>query len=296
MGGVVDTIYGDTENYNGFYIWIAAALFVLQLYTDFSGCMDIILGASECYGIVLPENFRTPFFSKSIQEFWQRWHITLGGWFKDYVLYPIMRTKWMTSLGKKMKGRFGKKVGGLLTSCFAMLFVWLLLGLWHGGKWKYIAMGLFFWMIIVFEKFTQEWFDKLWVKIKVPTETTGWKILRCLKVYVLVTIGFMFFRVQNIKITLKTIMLGFKYNPWIFFDDSLYNLGLSRKSFNLMLVGIAVLVIVSLYKRKGDVRQMIARQPLVIRWTIYLLLIFVPMIFGIYGPEYDAQAFIYGGF
>ena len=296
LGIVVDAIYADTQKYSGLYIWVAATFFVLQLYTDFSGCMDIILGASECYGIVLPENFRMPFFSKSIQEFWQRWHITLGEWYRNYILYPIMNTKGMTALEKKLKKKYGRKKGRLITSCMGMLFVWLLFGLWHGGKWKYVAMGLYFWVLIVFENVTQEWFDKLWNKLKVPTDTIGWKMLRCLRVFILVTIGDMFFRVQNVKITLATWKLAIKWNPWIFFDDSFYNLGLSQKSFNMMLVWIGIMFVVSLFKRKGDVRLMIARQPLPIRWSIYLALLFAPLILGVYGPDYDAAAFIYKGF
>ena len=296
LGVIVDTIYGDTATYDGLYIWVAAVFWVFQLYTDFSGCMDIVLGASECYGIVLPENFRTPFFAKSIQEFWQRWHITLGGWYKEYILYPLLNTKWLSGIEKKYKKKYSKKIGRLISSCIGMLFVWLLFGLWHGGKWKYVAMGLFFYTLIVFENVTGDWFDKLWKNLGVPTKSGGWKVLQCFKVFILVTIGYMFFRVQNVKITLATWRLGLKWNPWIFFDDSLYNLGLSRKSFNLMLVSLLILLVVSLFQRKGSVRKMIAAQPLVIRWAVYLALLFAPVILGIYGPEYDAKAFIYGGF
>lgn len=293
LGVVVDTIYADTTKYNGFFIWIAATFWVFQLYTDFSGCMDIVLGASECYGIVLPENFRTPFFAKSIQEFWQRWHITLGGWYKEYVLYPLLNTKWISGVEKKVKKKYGRKVGRIASSCLGMLFVWLLFGLWHGGKWKYVAMGLFFWVLIAFETATNNWFVWMWLKLGVPTKSGGWKALQCLKVFALVTIGYMFFRIQNIKITLATWKLGLIYNPWIFFNESVYKLGLSRKSFTLMTFGLCVLFVVSLFQRKGSVRKMIAEQPLVVRWAIYLALLFVPLIFGMYGPEYDAKAFIY---
>ncbi len=296
LGVIVDTIYGDTLTYDGFYIWVAAVAFIFQLYTDFSGCMDIILGASECYGIILPENFRMPFFSKSVQEFWQRWHITLGSWYKEYILYPLLNTKWLMGIERKYKKKYNRKVGRLISSCIGMLFVWLLFGLWHGGKWKFVAMGLYFYVILVFETITNDWFAALWDKIGAPTKTWGWKLLQSLKVFVLVTIGNMFFRLQNIKVTITTWKLGFKWNPWIFFDDSLYNLGLSRKNFNLLLIGLGILLIVSLYKRKGNVRGMIASQPLPVRWTIYLVLLFVPIVFGIYGSGYDAQAFIYGGF
>lgn len=296
LGVIVDTIYGDTTIYDGLYIWIAAVAFMLQLYTDFSGCMDIVLGASECYGIILPENFRTPFFSKSVQEFWQRWHITLGGWYREFILYPLLNTKWLSGIERKYKKKYNRKIGRLISSCIGMLFVWLLFGLWHGGRWKFVAMGLYFYVILVFETITNDWFAKLWQKLGVPTQTSGWKVLQCLKVFIIVSIGNMFFRVQNVKITLATWKLGFKWNPWIFFDDSLYNLGLSRKSFNLIVVSLVVVLIVSIFKRKGDVRDMIAKQPLPLRWAIYLALLFAPIIFGIYGPGYDAQAFIYEGF
>lgn len=84
--------------------------FLIQLYADFSGCMDIVIGASECYGIILPENFRTPFFAKSVQEFWQRWHITLGGWLRDYIMYPVLRSNGMRKLTKRLKSRLERKL------------------------------------------------------------------------------------------------------------------------------------------------------------------------------------------
>ena len=296
LGVIVDVIYGDLAICYGFYIWVAAGAFMLQLYTDFSGCMDIILGASECYGIVLPENFRMPFFSKSIQEFWQRWHITLGGWYREYILYPLLNTMWLARIEKAAKKKYGRRAGRLIASCTAMLFVWLLFGLWHGGDWKYVVMGLYFWILIIIESFSEGWFNALWNRLEVPINTIGWKVVKCLKVFVLVTIGNMFFRLHSLSETFSVIRLGLHYNPWIFVDGSFYNMGLSVNEINLTLGGLIVLFLVSLFKRKGDVRDMISSQPLIVRWAIYLLLLFVPMVFGIYGPGYDAKAFIYGGF
>jgi len=293
LGMVVDTIYADPETYHGFYIWIAAVMFMLQLYTDFSGCMDIAIGASECYGIALPENFRRPFFSKSLQEFWQRWHITLGGWYREYILYPLLNTKWLTKIEKDMKKKHGRKYGRTVSSCIGMLFVWFLFGLWHGGQWKFVLMGLFFWAIIVFETITNGWFNNLWKTLEVPTDTGGWKFLQCCKVFIIVTIGNMFFRLDSIKATFTAIRLGFNWNPWIFFDDSLFQLGLARKDFTLTIVCLCVLLIVSLIQRKGSVRELISRQPLIIKVAIYSALIFVPLFFGMYGTGYDAKAFIY---
>ena len=141
----VDPVFNSVSDYKGVYIWIASFAFMLQLYTDFSGCMDIILGISECYGIDLPENFKTPFYSKTVQEFWQRWHITLGGWMRDYVMYPIMRSKRYRQITKSFQSVMGKKMASQIASYLAMLVVWLLIGLWHGGEWKYIlGEGMWF--------------------------------------------------------------------------------------------------------------------------------------------------------
>ncbi len=97
---LVNTVYGDCQTYSGFYVFVAAGAFTLQLYADFSGAMDIALGVSECFGVELPENFRTPFYSVSIQEFWRRWHITLGEWLREYVFYPLQRSRIFSRLRK----------------------------------------------------------------------------------------------------------------------------------------------------------------------------------------------------
>ena len=135
VANIVNGIYGDMQTYDGLYIWTASFLFMLQLYTDFSGCMDIIMGVSECYGIDLPENFKTPFFARSVQEYWQRWHITLGAWFRDYVYIPmggnrVCMPRWILNI----------------------LVVWLFTGLWHGAGWNFITWGLLFAALLVVEK------------------------------------------------------------------------------------------------------------------------------------------------
>ena len=107
----VNTIFGNYGLYNGFYIPVAAILFAFQLYCDFSGCMDIVIGMAEVLGITLPDNFTSPFFSRSMTEFWRRWHITLGTWCKDYVFYPIQKSELFYRIREKSIRRFGRKKG-----------------------------------------------------------------------------------------------------------------------------------------------------------------------------------------
>ena len=125
LGLIVNSVYSNYESYHLVIIWAGIFCFALQLYTDFSGCMDIVLGTSECFGIVLPENFRNPFFSTTIQEFWQRWHITLGTWLKDYIMDPVLKSDTWIKLGEKSRKRFGKKWGKRVPTYLGMLILWL---------------------------------------------------------------------------------------------------------------------------------------------------------------------------
>ena len=111
LGYFVDTVFGNLTTFNGFFTVIAIMFFTLQLYTNFSGSIDIIMGVSEIIGINLPENFRTPFFSKSVTELWRRWHITLGAWLRDYIFYPLQKSNFIQTINKKSKNIFGKKQG-----------------------------------------------------------------------------------------------------------------------------------------------------------------------------------------
>lgn len=298
LGVVVDTIYGNTELYNGLYIWLAAALFMMQLYTDFSGCMDIVLGASECYGVTLPENFRTPFFSRSVQEYWQRWHITLGGWMRDYIMYPVMRSNAWRKLTKWTKAHLGKKAAKQLPSYLAMLCVWLLMGIWHGGSWKFIiGMGLWFWALITLAQVCEPLNKRLIAALRINTECFSWHLFQSLRVFALVCVGNMFFRVDGLVTTLRVMRAGLHWNPWILVDGSLFKLGLDSKDCWVAVFGLFVLLVVSILQEKGKtVRQRLEEQNLVFRWIVLLGLIFGVLIFGMYGLGYDAASFIYEQF
>lgn len=296
---IVNGIYGNIESYGGLYIWSAAFLFMLQLYTDFSGCMDIIMGVSECYGIDLPENFRTPFFARSVQEYWQRWHITLGVWLRDYILYSILRTEVWRKMTGWIKTHWGKKVSKQIPSYLGMLCVWLLIGLWHGGGWKYIlGMGLWFWGCIVLSDVFQPFFKKMVVFMKIDTESFSWHLFQSLRVFVLVSVGNMFFRLNSLSETLRAIKRSFAvWNPWIFFDGSMMRFDVTHADLNLLIFGVFLLFIVWILQEKYTcARAWIQKQILPFRWLIWLGLFTVILIYGNYGPGYNAADFIYRGF
>lgn len=296
---LVNAIYADVERYDGFYIWIAMFLFMMQLYTDFSGCMDIIMGASECYGIILPENFKTPFSSGTVQEYWQRWHATLGAWLKDYILYPILRTQLWKKMTKWMKAHIGKKASKQIPSYLGMLCVWLLIGLWHGGNWKFIiGMGLWFWACIVLEGVLEPPCKRLKSRLGIDESTYTWRLFQSAKVFVLVSIGNVFFRMDSLRSSLHVLKLAVSHvNPWIFFDGSLAQMGLTYGDINILIIGSGLLCAAGYLQNKyGSAREWVRKQFLPFRWFLWLALLAFILVYGNYGPEYDAASFIYGGF
>lgn len=298
LGTLVNTVYGSYETFGGTYIWVATAAYAFQLYTDFSGCMDIVLGMSESLGISLPENFQTPFFSKSVAEYWRRWHITLGVWMKDYVFYPLLRSKLFTDLNRKLQEKCGKKRGKQYATFAAMFVLWLTVGIWHGGDWKFvIGSGLLHWCYIVLEELMAPGFARLLAKLHLNAQgrfVTGFRILRT---FFLVCVGDLFFRAASTG-TAFSMLAGAvdRFNPEILWDGSLLVLGLDGAEMAIAVFSLLVLWGVSLLQRKGSVRDAIAKKPLLLRWLLWYILLFAVILFGCYGPGYSATEFIYQGF
>lgn len=298
LGVLVNTVYGAYETYDGAYIWVATACYAFQLYTDFSGCMDIVLGMSESLGIVLPENFRTPFFSKSVAEYWRRWHITLGVWMKDYVFYPLLRSKLFTDLNRKLKEKCGKKRGKQYATFAAMFVLWLTVGIWHGGDWKFvIGSGLLHWCYIVMEELLAPGFAGLLDRLHLNAEgrlVTGVRILRT---FFLVCIGDLFFRAASVGAAFSMLAAAVgNFNPEILWNGALLTLGLDGIETAIAVCSLLVLWAVSLFQQKGSVRDAVAKRPLPLRWILWYALLFAVILFGCYGPGYSATEFIYQGF
>lgn len=295
---LVDSVYGQYESYPGAYIWIATFCFALQLYTDFSGCMDIVLGLSESLGLVLPENFRTPFFSKSVSEYWRRWHITLGVWMKNYIFYPILRSGFFTKLGKSWRERFGKKKGKQYTTFAAMFLLWFTVGIWHGGAWKYIiGSGLLHWFYIVMEELLERPCAKAMEKLHICADGRFVNGVRVARTFFLVCIGDLFFRAESVPAALFMLKSAVTtWNPAVLWNGSLLLPGLDGIEYGIVLLSLLLLLAVSLLQQKGSVRERIAEKALPVRWLIWYMLLFYVILFGCYGPEYSAAEFIYQGF
>ena len=299
LGTMVDTVYGGYVDYPGAFIWFATVCYAFQLYTDFSGCMDIVLGISESFGILLPENFRTPFLSRSVAEYWRRWHITLGVWMKEYVFYPVLRTRFFTDLNRRWKEQFGRKRGKQYATFAAMFLLWLTVGIWHGGDWKFvIGSGLLHWFYIVMEELLAPPCARLMERWHINAGGRPVGVVRIVRTFFLVCIGDLFFRAASVGDAFAMLKGAVTvWNPHILWDGSLLGLGLDAGELVIAAGALLLLCCISLVQnRKGSVRELIAARALPIRWAVWYALIFAIILFGCYGPGYSAGEFIYQGF
>lgn len=303
VGVIVNGIWNSLDVYTGYYRWIAFLLYPLQLYTNFSGGMDIVLGSAEIFGIRLPENFNNPFFSCSSQEFWQRWHITLGAWAKDYVLYPILKSKWMVNFSKFSKKKFGKKYGKIISTSIGMLFLWIVMGIWHGATKYIVGVGLWYWLVMTLADLFKPFLKKLTDIFKIKTESFSWKFFQRIRTYLIFAVGIVFFRAPGIRMAisfLKSLVGMFIHgyvNPWIFFDQSILQLGISFVDINIIILGTFLLIVVAkLRDSYGYARKWIANQGVIFRWAIWIGIFILILVYGNYGPGYSASEFIYRGF
>ena len=189
---LVLNVFNNYEAYSGFHYIMAVLMYSVDLYMDFSGGIDIVIGAAQMFGITMDENFRQPYFSKSIGEFWRRWHITLGTWMKDYIFYPMSLSKKMNRFGKWAKKHFGNTFGRTLPICFANIVIFFIVGIWHGAAWKYIAYGLYNGFIIAISNLLEPVYKKLLSKFHINATSRGWTLWQIIRTFILVNISWYF--------------------------------------------------------------------------------------------------------
>lgn len=285
-------------DYQGIILFFAAFLYSIQIYADFSGGMDIVCGVSQIFGIQLTENFRRPFLAKNVAEFWQRWHITLGSWMRDYLFYPLALSKTFNKLGKTFRKAGFNYAAKVIPTCLASFIVFVLIGVWHGASWKYVVYGVYSAIFVSTATLFEPFYAKCRKFFHVHPERLSFRCFQILRTVFLVTLGRYLSRANSFMDAVLMVKGTFSvWNPWVLVDGTLYTLGLNRSNFTLMLLLIFVLLAVDYLQEKGyHLRESIAQQGIVFRWAIYIIVLFSILTFGMYGPGYDAANFIYQGF
>lgn len=183
----VQDLFLNYSSYSGISVFLGSFLYSIQIYADFSGYMDIMCGFCEVLGIRLAENFERPYFSKSVTEYWRRWHITLGVWFKNYVYYPIGMSNWNRQLAFKVKKKFGKRLAYTIPATIALIIVWLATGAWHGASWAYIVWGLLNGLFIILSIWMEPVYNKLKILFRIKGNSWSWRTFQTIRTFVLIT-------------------------------------------------------------------------------------------------------------
>lgn len=277
---VVNTVFSDSRMYQGVFSLVAGILYSIQLYADFLACVCICKGVSELFGIHLGENFLQPYRSRTIKEFWRRWHISLSTWLRDYVYIP---------LGGSRKGKLRKYIN--LTVTF------LISGAWHGNGYRFIAWGLLHAVYQILGDFLRPVTLKLKKLAGIKKDSKAEIYIDRIVTFSLVMLAWIIFRADSLHQGIDMAASIFRvHNVWVLFDDSLLTLGLEWKEICLLLMSVCLLFRMEAVQEKGSIREKIIRQPLIIRWAIYFAAIAVIIIFGMYGFGFNSSDFIYRGF
>lgn len=280
---LINQVYNNWQEVAGISIVLATVLFAVQIYCDFGGYSSIAIGAAQVLGFSLMENFRQPYLSLSCSEFWRRWHISLSSWFRDYLYIP---------LGGNRKGRWRKYFNNLVTFSVS--------GLWHGAQWSYVAWGGLNGLYQVIGDILKPARLKVLNALHIDRETRVWRAVRIVMTFCFIDLAWLFFRapsfmtgVRMIHRVLRNLYVSSLFIPGPDGSLGLYTLGLDAAEFWLAVVAIIILAVVDMVKEKHPIRPMVTALPTVPRWIFYLVSVYVILIFGAYGPGFDASSFIY---
>ncbi|WP_205164585.1 MULTISPECIES: MBOAT family O-acyltransferase [Arenibacter] len=272
---LVNTVFNNPHNFTGFELVIAIVFFSFQILCDFSAYTDIAIGAAKVLGYDLMKNFDRPYFSKSIPEFWRRWHISLGGWFRDYLYFPLGGSR----VKKWKKNR-------------NIMVVFLVSGIWHGASWNFLIWGFLHGIYQIIDLSITPFIFKFYRSVKINFNTVGYKLYKILLTFSLVSLAWVFFRANKLTDAIYIIKNIFVFNPEVLFGDAIYKLGLERGEFKIAIISIIVLIGFDLLERKFDILALLKNQNIILRWGLYVFFILYILFYGIYGSN-EKAAFIY---
>ena len=285
------------ENYydlSGMGVVFGVVMYAIQDYTDFSGCIDIARGCAQSMGIIMAENFRRPYFSKTVSEFWRRWHISLGSWMKDYVFFPFTLTKGVHKLSKYCKRKFGKHIGRALPIAMGNILVFFLVGVWHGANWNYIIWGLFYGFLIAISGLLKPVFESMTTFFHINVKSKVFQFYQIMRTFWITCIGCIIFRAITFLDAWNILKKTFHfYEAPISIGDELLQLGLSYPHYVVLFCSLIVLLVVDILQEFGSVRERISKHSICLRWFIYIVLFLAVLLFGMYGPGYDQNQFVY---
>ncbi|MFO1206866.1 MAG: MBOAT family O-acyltransferase [Burkholderiales bacterium] len=276
---VVNTVYADPTGHAGAALLLAAVFFAVQIYCDFSGYSDMAIGSAQVMGIRLMENFRRPFGSRTTATFWTRWHISLSTWFRDYVYIPLGANKQGT--GRRM---------------FNIMVTFLLSGLWHGANWTFVVWGGFNGLLISLGAMTKKTRDAMARALGLGQTSLPRRVIQIAITFSLFVFGLIFFRSTSLGEAWYIVThLFHDVADWGnkgYWKEafSYHSVGLGDDELRLAFFAIVVLEAVQAVQSRGRIRTMLAKRHWALRWTLYLLIVWAILAYGMY---VETQPFIY---
>lgn len=290
----VTTIISKNDVYSGVYVLIGMLFYAIELYCDFTGGIDITIGTAEALGINLKENFIRPYFSKTLKEFWNRWHITMGTWFTDYIFYPLSVSKFMLNLNRSSRKRLGDKIGKRVPVYTATIIVWFTTGIWHGSSWNFIVWGLGNCLVLLISQELEPFYKWFHSKTKVQG-TRIWDAFRVGRTLLIVSTLRLFDCYRNVPLTFRMFGTIFR-NTGEITAKNWGALGLYTYDYVVIIASVVIIFVVSLIQRKGSIRERISSLPYWVRFGIWFGLFLIVLVFGQYGIGFSASQFIYNQF
>lgn len=278
----VNYCFTEYRDLYGIVLYVGALCYTIQLYMDFSGCVDICRGVSRLFGIELMDNFNAPYFSKSIKEFWRRWHISLSTWLKDYVYISL-----------------GGSRAGVLRKYLNLTITFLVSGIWHGAGFQFLAWGLAHALYQIIGEITapiRKFINKL---LGIEENSIYHNIYKVVITFHLVLFAWILFRSTDLSAGIEYISHMFSdFQPWALSDGTISDNGISFRQGTVIIFNILFISILDYIKKKKEscVSYDIIKIHFFLRWGIYFLMVFDILFFGVYGSGYDLSGFLYGGF
>lgn len=293
IGVIVIGILGD-ETMSGLPVYFAMILYSFQIYADFSGGIDVVMGVARMLGIRLTENFKAPLTAGSVTDYWARWHMSLGEFMEKYIYYPIVLNRRVMKLSKKIKSKYLSKA---FSATVASIIVFVIVGIWHGTGWNYVVYGCYQALFVASAVLLGPVYKK--IRGTLPFgESIGYRIFQCLRTFAILTFGRYFIRARDLTQAFDLFGRTFSGSGTGHLSGDFYaELGLLPLDLWIVGLGILLLIVTDIITACGvNIRAKITGGNTAARFTLYFAAIFAILIFGMYGEGFTGASFIYQGF
>ena len=286
-------IAGAPDGFRGAYVWIGMFAYTIWMYGDFTGGIDIIMGVSEMLGITLPENFNHPFFSRSMAEFWRRWHMSLMRWLREYIFFPVSMSSVTGKISAFFRKRFGKGAGRRVPLYLSSITVWLAAGFWHGASWNFVCWGLANCFVLLLAQelspLGKKLLEKTGLKDGLPAAV---QIVRTFLIFCLLEM-FEYYPIARIPEFFCSMFAEFRLSDLAGLGSLFAEAGIGTADAAVLCISVLLLMLTGFLSVRKSVRERYFEKPLPVRALILYGLFLSVLIFGVYGQGYSVSGFIY---